>query len=156
MKKLFVPALMLAIAFSLAACGDNKSAAKKPANEGLGVKVGNVSASMGKIAATWPEDWPADIPKIEGTVVSVSGKGMRVRTNQGGGRAVGLTIAGGDSTVAEYKNLLVSKGWAVVDDGMAPMLKNDTYSITIFHSAGSKYCTVALFVNNANDIFDEI
>jgi len=158
MKKLILAlVLVLALTLSLAACGNNTGGgANSGASNPPASTTENSTSATSPSSATdntngggnqnagvgWPDSWPSDIPKMDATVLSVTGDGV----DTAGGLGVNLQVTG-DDVVTAYMDSLVSQGWTKVSDDTA---KNDKYSMNIIHQSGSQYCVLSLIAKSVN------
>ena len=147
MNKFFTMVLISSAVFFLAACGDNndnnnKTSAAKSAS--MAAAKAAAKAQGIELTTSWPDNWPAAVPKMDGVVLTVANKGE----DRGKGWSVALEIKS-DETVKAYVNLLLSKGWnkqELQGEQLPTILTKDNYNVIIVHQSGTKYCSLALVV----------
>ena len=145
MKKLFTAVLISAAAFFIAACGDNSDNNAKTlvaTSASMAAAKAAAKAQGVELTTSWPDNWPAAVPKMDGVLMTVANKGE----DRGRGWSVALEIKN-DETVKSYVNLLLSKGWTKQElpgEQLPTILTKDNYNVIIVHQSGTKYCSLAL------------
>jgi len=149
-KRLLAVFVVLVLALTmLSGCGSNNtggtsnnSNATNSSNSGSSkVNIGNSTIETG---ASWPANWPSDIPKLDGTVKSSVSTDVHSST----GLSVFLSVSNED-VVKTYANNLIAKGYeqqtSLDDNGdYAVSLKGTAYEVSVTFSSDTKDASVTV------------
>ena len=127
---------------SQSSSGNDKSTEAQPGTGAQdAAKVGD-AASVG-----WPSVWPADLPKLDGSVAHSVGTSLTENDSV----AVTVVVSSSD-VVKTYIDSLVSSGWKKLSEmssgnNISTTLQNSAYTMSVEYNANNNNCALTVKLN---------